>query len=98
MMRESWRLTTYSPVDGLDLTCSLDRDVPPRRVRSAQPAEMVRPTPTKSKAGNGDAACGNDAALRSKRADASRPMRAQVGPGASVGFNLGHINPLGDLV
>ena len=97
MMRESWRLTTYSPVDGLDLTCSLDRDVPPRRVRSAQRAEMVRPTPTKSKAGNGDAACGNDAALRSKRADASRPMRAQVGPWASVGFNLGHINPLGDL-
>jgi hypothetical protein len=46
------------------------------------------------KPGNGDAVCGNDAALHPERADGSLPLRAQVGPWASVGFNLGRSSPL----
>jgi hypothetical protein len=54
-----------------------------------------RPGPgPKSRPGNGDAVCGNDAALHPERADGSLPPHAQVGPWASVGFNLGRISPL----
>jgi hypothetical protein len=58
---------------------------------SARRRDVRPPRWLTSKPGNGDAACGNGAALHPER---TLPMRAQVGPWASVGFNLGRISPL----
>ena len=51
----------------------------------------------KSKPGNGDAACGSDAALHPERVKGPLPMRAQVGPWASLPFNLMLVSPLRDF-
>jgi len=55
---------------------------------------FVPPRRPKSKPGNGDAACGNDAALYTERAAL---LRAQAGPWASATFNRERTSPLRDL-
>jgi hypothetical protein len=60
----------------------------------ARSAEMFVPAPAESEPGNGDAACGNDAASCPERAAL---LRAQAGPWASAAFNRERTSPLRDL-